>query len=150
MQDTFFIDPTTILRSHTSNVQVHLMENEDPPIRYIVPGRVYRNEAISARSHCFFHQIEGLCVDKNISFESFVKNLKKVKSDFFLSYKNNNLYKSYTEEEIITIGSLLEKEGLNFDDKKTISSVIFNRLIKNMNLYEKSNTYDEWYWKNRK
>ena len=72
--------------------------------------------------------------DKNISFESFVKNLKKVKSDFFLSYKNNNLYKSYTEEEIITIGSLLEKEGLNFDDKKTISSVIFNRLIKNMNL----------------
>ena len=72
--------------------------------------------------------------DKNISFESFVENLKKVKSDFFLNYKNNNLYKSYSEEEIITIGSLLEKEGLNFDDKKTISSVIFNRLIKNMNL----------------
>ena len=72
--------------------------------------------------------------DKNISFESFVENLKKVKSDFFLNYKNNNLYKSYSEEEIITIGSLLEKEGLNFDDKKTISSVIFNRLNKNMNL----------------
>ena len=72
--------------------------------------------------------------DKNIGFESFVKNLKKVKSDYFFDYKNNNLYQSFSEEEIITIGSLLEKEGINFEDKKSISSVIFNRLIKNMKL----------------
>ena len=68
MQDTFFIDPVTILRSHTSNVQVHLMENEDPPIRYIVPGRVYRNEAISYKSYCLFHQIEGIYINERVSF----------------------------------------------------------------------------------
>ena len=68
MQDTFFIDPTTILRSHTSNVQVHLMENEAPPIRYIVPGRVYRNEAISYKSYCLFHQIEGIYINEKVSF----------------------------------------------------------------------------------
>ena len=68
MQDTFFIDAATILRSHTSNVQVHLMENEDPPIRYIVPGRVYRNEAISYKSYCLFHQVEGIYVNKRVSF----------------------------------------------------------------------------------
>ena len=68
MQDTFFIDPLTILRSHTSNVQVHLMESEDPPIRYVVPGRVYRNEAISYKSYCLFHQIEGIYVNEKVSF----------------------------------------------------------------------------------
>ena len=68
MQDTFFIDPLTILRSHTSNVQVHLMENEDPPIRYIVPGRVYRNEAISYKSYCLFHQVEGIYINERVSF----------------------------------------------------------------------------------
>ena len=68
MQDTFFIDPETILRSHTSNVQVHLMENEDPPIRYIVPGRVYRNEAISYKSYCLFHQVEGIYINERVSF----------------------------------------------------------------------------------
>ena len=62
MQDTFFIqtDPDILLRTHTSSVQVRYMENNQPPIRTISPGRVYRNEAISARSHCFFHQVEGL------------------------------------------------------------------------------------------
>ena len=70
MQDTFFIekDPDILLRTHTSSVQVRYMENNKPPIRTISPGRVYRNETISARSHCFFHQIEGLCIDKDISF----------------------------------------------------------------------------------
>ena len=70
MQDTFFVskDPDFLLRTHTSSVQVRFMENNKPPIRTISPGRVYRNEAISARSHCFFHQIEGLCIDKNVSF----------------------------------------------------------------------------------
>jgi len=68
MQDTFFVEDNAVLRTHTSNVQIHLMENQEPPIRHIVPGRVYRNEAISYKSFCLFHQIEGLYVDKNVSF----------------------------------------------------------------------------------
>ncbi len=68
MQDTFFISDNVVLRTHISNVQIHLMENEQPPIRYIVPGRVYRNEAISFKSYCLFHQVEGLYVAKNVSF----------------------------------------------------------------------------------
>ncbi|MFQ6678672.1 MAG: phenylalanine--tRNA ligase subunit alpha [Fidelibacterota bacterium] len=67
MQDTFFLTDDMVLRTHTSNVQVHLMENQDPPLRYIVPGRVYRNEAVSYKSYCLFHQIEGLVVDKYVS-----------------------------------------------------------------------------------
>jgi len=71
MQDTFFIEknPDKVLRTHTSNVQVRLMENNKPPLRSIMPGRVFRNEAISARAHCFFHQVEGLYVDKNVGFK---------------------------------------------------------------------------------
>ena len=70
MQDTFFVEarPDIILRSHTSSVQARVMESSQPPIRVICPGRVYRNEAISARAHCFFHQVEGLYIDKNVSF----------------------------------------------------------------------------------
>ena len=70
MQDTFFVerDPDIALRTHTSSVQVRMMENNEPPIRTISPGRVYRNEAISARAHCFFHQVEGLYIDKDVSF----------------------------------------------------------------------------------
>ncbi len=68
MQDTFFIEDNVVLRTHTSNVQIHLMENQEPPLRYIVPGRVYRNEAISFKSYCLFHQVEGLFVDKHVSF----------------------------------------------------------------------------------
>lgn len=75
MQDTFFIEQSgldvtknILLRSHTSNDQSRIMEHQEPPIRVICPGRVYRNEAISARAHCFFHQLEGLYVDKNVSF----------------------------------------------------------------------------------
>jgi phenylalanyl-tRNA synthetase alpha chain len=70
MQDTFFIkkNPDIALRTHTSSVQIRVMETEKPPIRKIFPGRVYRNEAISSRAHCFFHQVEGLYVDKNVSF----------------------------------------------------------------------------------
>lgn len=70
MQDTFFInnDPDIALRTHTSSVQVRVMETETPPIRTISPGRVFRNEAISARSHCIFHQVEGLYIDENVSF----------------------------------------------------------------------------------
>jgi phenylalanyl-tRNA synthetase alpha chain len=70
MQDTFFISrgPDVLLRTHTSSVQSRTMEHTEPPIRIICPGRVYRNEAISARAHCFFHQVEGLYIDKNVSF----------------------------------------------------------------------------------
>jgi len=70
MQDTFFIekDPDIALRTHTSSVQIQVMENQQPPIRTLSPGRVYRNEAISARAHCIFHQVEGLYVDENVSF----------------------------------------------------------------------------------
>ncbi|MBC8323789.1 MAG: phenylalanine--tRNA ligase subunit alpha [Candidatus Marinimicrobia bacterium] len=67
MQDTFFVEEDVVLRTHTSNVQIHLMEEQEPPLRYIVPGRVYRNEAVSYKSYCLFHQIEGLFVDKNVS-----------------------------------------------------------------------------------
>ena len=76
MQDTFFVEshPDIILRSHTSSVQARVMEKSQPPIRIICPGRVYRNEAISARAHCFFHQVEGLYIDKGVSF----KDLKQV------------------------------------------------------------------------
>ena len=76
MQDTFFVEshPDIILRSHTSSVQARVMEKAQPPIRIICPSRVYRNEAISARAHCFFHQVEGLYIDKNVSF----KDLKQV------------------------------------------------------------------------
>ena len=95
MQDTFFINPETVLRTHTSNVQIHLMEEEDPPIRYIVPGRVYRNEAIGYKSYCLFHQVEGIYVNEKVSFselkgclEYFVKQMfgPKKKMRFRPSY----------------------------------------------------------------
>ena len=77
MQDTFFIEknPDFLLRTHTSSVQIRHMENNNPPIRTISPGRVYRNEDISARSHCFFHQIEGLYIDKKVSFSDLKQTL---------------------------------------------------------------------------
>jgi len=77
MQDTFFIekDPDLLLRTHTSSVQIRHMENNKPPIRTISPGRVYRNEDISARSNCFFHQIEGLYIDKKVSFSDLKQTL---------------------------------------------------------------------------
>ncbi|WP_350286588.1 phenylalanine--tRNA ligase subunit alpha [uncultured Croceitalea sp.] len=85
MQDTFFIqtDPDILLRTHTSSVQVRYMENNKPPIRTISPGRVYRNEAISARSHCFFHQVEGLYVDKDVSFADLKQTLQYFTSEMF-------------------------------------------------------------------
>ena len=85
MQDTFFIEknPDYLLRTHTSSVQVRYMENNKPPIRTISPGRVYRNEAISARSHCFFHQIEGLCIDKDVSFADLKQTLEYFTTHLF-------------------------------------------------------------------
>ena len=77
MQDTFFIqrNPDVLLRTHTSSVQTRVMEHSTPPIRILCPGRVYRNEAISARAHCFFHQVEGLYIDKGVSFADLKQTL---------------------------------------------------------------------------
>ena len=85
MQDTFFIqtNPDLLLRTHTSSVQVRYMESNKPPIRTISPGRVYRNEAISARSHCFFHQVEGLYIDENVSFADLKQTLEFFTTQLF-------------------------------------------------------------------
>ncbi|PKA98103.1 phenylalanyl-tRNA synthetase alpha subunit [Flavobacteriaceae bacterium MAR_2009_75] len=85
MQDTFFIqtDPDILLRTHTSSVQVRYMEKNQPPIRTISPGRVYRNEAISARSHCFFHQVEGLYIDTDVSFADLKQTLQFFTQELF-------------------------------------------------------------------
>jgi phenylalanyl-tRNA synthetase alpha chain len=85
MQDTFFIqtNPAILLRTHTSSVQVRYMEDNKPPIRTISPGRVYRNEAISARSHCFFHQMEGLYIDKEVSFADLKQTLQYFTKEMF-------------------------------------------------------------------
>jgi phenylalanyl-tRNA synthetase alpha chain len=83
MQDTFFVEEEVALRTHTSSVQVRLMEEGNLPIRSIMPGRVYRNEAISARSNCFFHQVEGLYIDKGVSFLDLKQTLYNFVQEFF-------------------------------------------------------------------
>lgn len=85
MQDTFFISksPDILLRTHTSSVQVRVMEKNNPPIRQLFPGRVFRNEAISARSHCIFHQIEGLYIDTDVSFADLKQTLLLFAKEFF-------------------------------------------------------------------
>ena len=85
MQDTFFIQtsPDILLRTHTSSVQVRYMETNQPPIRTISPGRVFRNEAISSRSHCFFHQVEGLYIDKDVSFADLKQTLQYFTTEMF-------------------------------------------------------------------
>lgn len=77
MQDTFYITPQVLLRTHTSNVQVRVMESHQPPIRIITPGKAYRNETITARSHVFFHQVEGLYIDKNVSFSDLLSTMQE-------------------------------------------------------------------------
>ena len=83
MQDTFFIDPNTVLRTHTSNVQIHLMENQDPPIRHICCGRVFRNEAVSYKSFCLFNQVEGLVVNESSSFSEMKGTLEYFVEEMF-------------------------------------------------------------------
>ena len=102
MQDTFFVDThpndvtkNILLRSHTSNDQSRIMECQQPPIRVICPGRVYRNEAISARAHCFFHQVEGLYVDKNVSFTDLKQVLLTFARELFGSETKIRLRPSY-------------------------------------------------------
>ena len=103
MQDTFFIEkepgiqkPTDILlRTHTSSVQTRVMTQQKPPIRVLCPGRVYRNEAISARAHCFFHQIEGLYIDKNVSFADLREVLLYLAKELFGAETKIRLRPSY-------------------------------------------------------
>jgi phenylalanyl-tRNA synthetase alpha chain len=97
MQDTFFIqnDPDVLLRTHTSSVQVRVMENEQPPIRTISPGRVFRNEAISARAHCIFHQVEGLYIDENVSFADLKQTLLYFAREMFGKQVEIRLRPSY-------------------------------------------------------
>lgn len=97
MQDTFFIqkDPDVLLRTHTSSVQARVMEKTQPPIRAIFPGRVFRNEAISARSHCIFHQIEGLYVDENVSFADLKQTLLYFSRELFGEKTEIRLRPSY-------------------------------------------------------
>jgi phenylalanyl-tRNA synthetase alpha chain len=85
MQDTFFVakNPDVLLRTHTSNVQIRMMTSGKPPFRAIMPGRVYRNEAISARAHCFFHQVEGLYVDRNVGFADLKQTLYHFAKEMF-------------------------------------------------------------------
>lgn len=97
MQDTFFIEqhPDIVLRTHTSSVQSRIMESCQPPIRVICPGRVYRNEAISARAHCFFHQVEGLYIDKDVSFTDLKQVLLTFAREMFGAETKIRLRPSY-------------------------------------------------------
>lgn len=97
MQDTFFIEknPDVLLRTHTSSVQTRIMSSQQPPIRMIFPGRVYRNEAISYRAHCFFHQVEGLYIDKNVSFADLKQALLYFAKEMFGADTQIRLRPSY-------------------------------------------------------
>lgn len=95
MQDTFFVSDDMALRTHTSSVQVRVMENEKPPIRTISPGRVFRNEAISARAHCIFHQVEGLYIDKDVSFADLKQTLLYFAKEMFGEKTEIRLRPSY-------------------------------------------------------
>lgn len=102
MQDTFFISKgegavkdDVLLRTHTSNVQIRLMERQKPPIRSIMPGRVFRNEAISARAHCVFHQVEGLYIDRNVSFKDLKDTLLHFSKEMFGKDSQIRLRPSY-------------------------------------------------------
>lgn len=97
MQDTFFIEqkPDVVLRTHTSSVQTHIMSSRKPPIRMLFPGRVYRNEAISYRAHCFFHQVEGLYIDKDVSFADLKQALMYFAKEMFGASTKIRLRPSY-------------------------------------------------------
>ncbi len=120
MQDTFFIatNPDVLLRTHTSSVQVRVMEKTQPPVRAIFPGRVFRNEAISARAHCIFHQVEGLYIDKNVSFADLKQTLLYFAKEMFgpdTKIRLRPSYFSFTEPsaEMDISCSLCGGEGCN-------------------------------------
>ena len=95
MQDTFYINDNVLLRTHTSGSQIHFMEHNEPPVRILSPGRVYRNEDISVRSYCLFHQIEGLYVDRNVSFSELKGTLEYFAKEFFGSDVKTRFRPSY-------------------------------------------------------
>ena len=100
MQDTFFINKDFLLRTHTSPVQIRVMENQQPPVRAIMPGRVYRNEAVSARSYCMFHQVEGLYVDTDVTFAELKGTLVSFAQQFYsedLKYRFRPSFFPFTE-----------------------------------------------------
>ena len=100
MQDTFFINKDFVLRTHTSPVQIRLMEKQKPPVRAIMPGRVYRNEAVSARSYCMFHQVEGLYVDTDVTFAELKGTLVSFANQFYgddLKYRFRTSFFPFTE-----------------------------------------------------
>jgi phenylalanyl-tRNA synthetase alpha chain len=100
MQDTFFVSDKFLLRTHTSPVQIRVMQNNTPPIRAIMPGKVYRNEAISARSYCLFHQLEGLAVDTDITFAELKGTLVHFAKEFYgssLKYRFRPSFFPFTE-----------------------------------------------------
>jgi phenylalanyl-tRNA synthetase alpha chain len=100
MQDTFFLDANALLRTHTSPVQIRVMEEMQPPIRHIMPGKVYRNEAINARSYCMFHQVEGLCVDRGVTFSDLKGTLIAFIKEFYgpsLKYRFRPTFFPFTE-----------------------------------------------------
>jgi len=100
MQDTFFVEKDVVLRTHTSPVQIRVMENQQPPVRVIIPGRVYRNEAVSTRSHVLFHQIEGLYVDKGVTFSELKGTLVSFVKQFYgsdVKYKFRPTFFPFTE-----------------------------------------------------
>jgi phenylalanyl-tRNA synthetase alpha chain len=118
MQDTFFISEDMALRTHTSSIQIRVMENQKPPIRILAPGRVFRNEAISARAHCIFHQVEGLYVDKNVSFADLKQTLLYFAQEMFGEKAKIRLRPSYfpfTEPsaEVDVSCQLCEGKGCN-------------------------------------
>lgn len=120
MQDTFFIEknPDIMLRTHTSSVQVRMMENSKPPLRILMPGRVFRNEAISARAHCIFHQVEGLYIDKDVSFADLKQTLLFFAKELFGEKTKIRLRPSYfpfTEPsaEVDVSCSLCNEKGCN-------------------------------------
>jgi len=100
MQDTFFISDKILLRTHTSPVQIRVMENQQPPVRVIMPGRVYRNEAVSARSYCLFHQVEGLYVDEGVTFSELKGTLVAFAKEFYgsdIKYRFRPSFFPFTE-----------------------------------------------------
>lgn len=120
MQDTFFIEknPDWLLRTHTSSVQMRVMESNELPIRTITPGRVYRNEAISARAHCFFHQVEGIYIDKKVSFADLKQTIQYFAKEMFGERAKIRLRPSYfpfTEPsaEVDVSCSLCDTKGCN-------------------------------------
>ncbi|MEM7037376.1 MAG: phenylalanine--tRNA ligase subunit alpha [Bacteroidota bacterium] len=95
MQDTFFLEENMVLRTHTSNVQIRVMETQKPPIRILAPGKVFRNETVSARAHAFFHQVEGLYIDKGVSFPDMVQVLDYFAKSMFGSHTKVKLRPSF-------------------------------------------------------